>query len=170
MIIAETDRLLISKFNTKDAPFFLELANAPNSKKYIGDKNLKSVEDAKQYLTNKTIKSYKDFDFGFYKLELKEENNKPIGTCGLAKREELEFADIGFAFLPQYEGKGFGYEASIEILKLAKNRFKLSKITAITVPYNKNSIKLLGKLGLTFEKKVKPFEDDEELLLFTKNL
>ena len=170
MIIAETKRLLISKFNIKDAPFFLKLANAPNSLKYIGDKNLKSVEDAEKYLTNKTIKSYDDFDFGFYKLELKEDNNKPIGTCGLAKRDELEFADIGFAFLPQYEGKGFGYEASIEIMKLAKETYKLNKITAITVSYNKNSIKLLEKLGLTFEKKIKPFEDDEELLLFAKTL
>lgn len=170
MIIAETERLIISKFDIKDAPFFLELSNAPNCIKYIGDKNLKSVEDAESYLTNKTIKSYNDFKFGFYKIELKEENNKPIGTCGLAKREELEFADIGFAFLPAYEGKGFGYEASIEVMKLAKETYKLNKITAITVPYNQNSIKLLEKLGLTFEKKIKPFEDDEELLLFAKTL
>jgi len=170
MIIVETKRLIISTFNIKDALFFLELTNAPNCIKYIGDKNLKSVEDAEKYLVNKTIKSYDDFGFGFYKLELKEENNKPIGTCGLAKRKELEFVDIGFAFLPQYEGMGYGYEASMEIMKLAKETNKLNKITAITVSYNKKSIKLLEKLGLTFEKKIKPFEDDEELLLFAKKL
>ena len=170
MILAETKRLLISEFTIEDASFFLELTNAPNCIKYIGDKNLKSVEDAEKYLTNKTIKSYKDFNFGFYKLELKEEKNKPIGTCGLAIREELDGVDIGFAFLPEYEGKGFGYEASKEIMILAKQTFKLDKLIAITVPYNKNSRKLLEKLGFTYEKRVKPFEDDEELLLFAKNL
>ena len=170
MIIAETKRLIISKFTLNDAPFFLELTNSPNCLKYIGDKNLKNVDDAKIYLKNKTIKSYADFDFGFYKVELKEENNKPIGTCGLAKREELEFADIGFAFLPNYEGKGFGKEASVEILKLAKEKFNLKRITAITAPNNQNSIKLLEKLGLTFEKRVNPFDEAEELLLFAKTL
>lgn len=170
MILAETKRLLISEFTIEDAPFFLELTNTPNYIKYIGDKNLKSVEDAVKYLTDKTIKSYNDFNFGFYKLEQKGEKNKPIGTCGLAKRETLDHVDLGFAFLPEYEGKGFGYEASKEVMTLAKQTFKLDKLIAITVSFNKNSIKLLEKLGFTFEKKVKPFEDDEELLLFAKTL
>ena len=38
MIVAETNRLLISKFTLKDAPFFLELVNSPNWIKYIGDR------------------------------------------------------------------------------------------------------------------------------------
>ncbi|GAA3594813.1 GNAT family N-acetyltransferase [Flavivirga amylovorans] len=170
MIIAETERLIISEFTIEDAPFFLELANTPNALKYIGDKNLKSIEDAEKYLTNKTIKSYHDFNFGFYKLELKEEKNKSIGTCGLAKRRELEDVDLGFAFLPEYEGRGFGSESSKEMMTLAKQTFKLDKLIAITVPYNKNSIKLLEKLGFACEKRIKPFEDDEELLLFAKKL
>lgn len=76
--------------------------------------------------------------------------------------------DIGFGFLPEYEGKGYGFEASVEIIKLAKWEFKLKKVVAITNPINKNSIKLLEKLGLVFEKRVKPFDDDAELLLFAK--
>ena len=106
----------------------------------------------------------------FYKIQLKDENLKSIGTCGLVKRDELEYVDIGFSLLPNYEGKGYGFEASSEIIKLAKDQFKLKKITAITLPTNTNSIKLLEKLGLSYEKRVKPFEDDEELLLFAKTL
>lgn len=170
MKIAETNRLIISKLSVNDAPFFLELTNTSNFIKYVGNKNLKTIEDAKNYLKEGTLKSYEDYGFGFYKLQLKEENNKPIGTCGLVKREQLEHVDIGFAMLPDYERKGLGLEASKEILKLAKDTFKLTKILAITLPTNANSIKLLEKLGLSFEKRVKPFEDDEELLLFAKDL
>lgn len=170
MIIAETKRLKISKFSIKDAPFFIELVNSPNWIKYIGDRNTKTYEDAEKRITEGHLKSYKENGFGFYKLLLKEENNKPIGTCGLIKREELEDVDMGFAFLPQYEGKGFGFEASVEIIKLAKNHFNLKKLVAITNIDNENSIKLLEKLGFTFEKKVKPFKDDKELLLFKKKL
>jgi RimJ/RimL family protein N-acetyltransferase len=170
MIIAETNRLLISKFTTEDAPFFKELVNTPNWLKFIGDRHIKTIEDAKKRIQEGHLKSYQINGFGFYKLLLKGENNKPIGTCGLVKRETLDDVDIGFAMLPDYEGKGFGYESSLAVMKLAKNKFKLQRIIAITLATNPNSIKLLEKLGLSFEKTVKPFEDDEELLLFAKAL
>ncbi|WP_338357180.1 GNAT family N-acetyltransferase [Yeosuana marina] len=169
MIVAETERLLISKFSLDDAPFFLKLVNTPNWIKYIGDRNLKTIQDAENYLTNGTLKSYKDHGFGFYKLQEKQQQ-KTIGTCGLIKREQLNDVDLGFAFLPEFEGKGFGYEASIAMLKLAKEEFSLKKLVAITLPANTNSKKLLEKLGFTYEKRVKPFEDDQELLLFAKQL
>lgn len=170
MRIAETSRLLITKITLRDAQFFLELVNSPHWLKYIGDRHLKTIKDTKTYLQNGTLKSYTNFGFGFYKLQLKENENKTIGICGLIKREQLEDVDIGFALLPEYEGKGFGYEASLAVLKLAKEKFNLKKVIAITLPTNTNSIKLLGKLGLSYEKKVIPFEDGEELLLFTKTL
>ena len=170
MKIAETSRLIISKITLEDADFFLELVNTPNWKKYIGERNIKTLKQAEEAIKNSHLKSYKTFGFGFYKLQFKEENNKTIGTCGLIKREKLDHADIGFAMLPAYECKGFVFESSVAILKLAKEEFHLDKILAITLPTNTNSIKLLEKLGLSFEKRVKPFEDDEELLLFAKDL
>lgn len=167
-MIAETDRLIIAKVTLQDAPFFLKLMNTPHWLKYIGDRKLKTVQDTEKYLQKGILKSYDDYGFGFYKLLLKQENNKTIGIVGIVKREELEYEDIGFGFLPQYEGKGYGFESSLEIMKLAQHTLNLKKITAITSPINKNSIKLLEKLGLEFEKKVIPFEDEKELLLFVK--
>ena len=73
------------------------------------------------------------------------------------------------AVLPKYEGRGIGFEASKEIMKLAHYKFGLKKVTAITSPINLNSIKLLKKLGLSYQKTVIPFEDGEELLLFVKS-
>ncbi|RIA10942.1 RimJ/RimL family protein N-acetyltransferase [Flavobacteriaceae bacterium MAR_2010_72] len=170
MPIAETERLVISKFTLRDAKFFLELVNAPNWIKYIGDRNTKTIKASKERIKNGHLKSYNDYGFGFYKLLLKSEDNKPIGTCGLIKRDALDDVDLGFAMLPDYEGKGYGFEASVALLELAKEKFKLKRITAITLPSNQNSIKLLEKLGLSYEKKVIPFEDEVELLLFAKDL
>ena len=168
MIIAETERLLISKFTLEDAPFFLELVNTPNWIKYIGERNIKTIPQAEEAIKKGHLKSYKTYGFGFYTLQLKSEQNKTIGTCGLIKRDTLKHPDIGFALLPDYESKGFGYESSIAIMSLAKKQFKLKKVLAITLPTNKSSIKLIEKIGLSYEKRVKPFEDDEELLLFAK--
>ncbi|MCF6295908.1 MAG: GNAT family N-acetyltransferase [Flavobacteriaceae bacterium] len=168
MTISETQRLIISKITLQDAPFFVELMNSPHWLKYIGDRQIKTINDAEKHLKKGVLKSYKKDGFGFYKLLLKSENLKIIGICGFIKRKELDDVDIGFGFLPDYEGKGFGYESSIEIMKLAKNKFGLNKIVAITSLTNKNSIKLLEKLGLTYEKTVIPFEDKKKLLLFAK--
>ena len=103
-------------------------------------------------------------------MQVKAENLKTIGTCGLLKRDNLEHIDIGFSMLPEYHGKGYGYEAASEIMKLAKNEFGIKIICAITLPINKPSIYLLEKLGLSYQKTVKPFDDDKELLLFAKDL
>ncbi len=167
-MITQTKRLIISKFTAEDAPFFLELVNTPHWIKYIGDRGIKTITQAEERIQQGHLKSYVEHGFGFYKLLLKDENLKPIGTAGLIKRDTLDDVDIGFAMLPDYEGKGFGYESSVEIMKLAKDRFELKRLAAITLDNNQSSIKLLEKLGFIYEKRVKPFEDDEELLLFAK--
>ncbi|WP_282069209.1 GNAT family N-acetyltransferase [Olleya namhaensis] len=170
MIVAETERLIITKFTVDDAPFFMDLINTPKFKKFIGDRKINTIQKAQQRIKEGHLKNYAELGYGFYKLLLKSENNRPIGTCGLTKREHLELPDLGFAMLPEFEGKGFGLESSKAILKLATETFKIKKIGAITAPNNVASIKLIEKLGLTYEKKVKPFEDDQELMLFAKTL
>ena len=170
MNVAETDRLVLAKVTLKDAPFFLELMNSPKWIQFIGDRNIKSVKDAENHLKKTILKCYREHGFGFYKVLLKSEEHRIIGISGLVKREQLEDVDIGFGFLPGFEGKGYGYESAIEVLKLAKEKFDLSRVSAITLPENTNSIHLIEKLGLVYQKRIKPFEDDEELLLFAIKL
>lgn len=170
MIIAETKRLLISKMTINDAPFYLELVNTPNWLKFIGERGVSTIEEAEKRIEETIISSYETHNFGAYKLMLKDDNLKTIGSCGLYKRDQFKHPDIGFAMLEDYEAKGFGYESSVEIMKFAEHNLKCSKILAITLAANKPSIKLLEKLGLTYEKTVILFDDNEELLLFSKNL
>ena len=170
MQITSINRLLISKITLKDAAFFLELMNSPNWIKYIGDRNVKTVKQAETYLKKGILKSYRVLGYGFYKVALKSNPSVAIGICGLIKREELEIPDLGFAMLPQYEGKGYGYESSVAVLEEVKNKYDITEVGAITLELNINSIKLLEKLDFSFEKKIKPFDDDEELLFFVKQL
>ncbi len=170
MIIAETERLVLSKITIDDAAFILELMNTPGWIKYISDRNVKTVEEAENYIQNNQLKCYEEHGFGYYKAQIKAEKLKFIGTFGLLKRDTLEHIDIGFSMLPEYHGKGYGFEAASEIMSLAKNSFNIKTLCAVTLPINQPSIHLLEKLGLSYQKTVKPFEDDKELLLFVKNL
>ncbi|MGL6039376.1 MAG: GNAT family N-acetyltransferase [Soonwooa sp.] len=166
----ETERLILKPTDLEDVDFIFELMNTPKWIEYIGDRNIKTQNDAKQYIIDRHLPNFEKNGFGSYTLILKENGSK-IGSSGLFKRESLEVVDIGFAFLPEYEGKAYGYESSKKILEAAKNEFGLKKISAITLPSNIASQKLIEKLGLRYQKMVKPFaEDDEELMYYEMDL
>ena len=72
--------------------------------------------------------------------------------CGLLKRDYLDHPDIGFAFLPDYTGKGYAYEIVKEIIHYGLHRLQMGKILAIVLPENSSSIKLLERAGFRYEK------------------
>jgi [ribosomal protein S5]-alanine N-acetyltransferase len=166
--VAETNRLRLREFSKEDAPFILELLNTPNWIKFIGDRNVKTIEDAREYASNRLITSYHRFGFGLYMVQLKDDT--PIGMCGLVRREALEDVDLGFAFLPEYTGLGYAKEASSAIIELAKKKVKTKRLVAITMVDNSNSINLLRKLGFNFEKTVNFPGEDQTLMMYSVSL
>lgn len=165
-VVIETERLMLRELVPEDAPFYFHLVHTPDWLRYIGDRKIDSIGDAERYLLNGPIASYRQWGFGFYLMELRE-SEIPVGLCGLAKRDELEDVDIGFALLPQYTGQGYGYEAAVAMLDLAENALKLPRVIAITTSDNKRSIQLLRKLGMVEEGTV-GFAG-EDMLLFGIN-
>ena len=166
MIELNTERLLVREFDTNDAEFILELLNQPSFIQFIGDKGVRSVDDARNYITTGPIESYRRHGFGLYLVELKD-RKVPIGMCGVLKRESLPDPDLGFAFLPEYWGKGYAFEAASAALDQARDFFKLARILAITNPDNDASIKLLATLGFQFERVMKLSTDSDEVKLFS---
>jgi len=166
MPLLQTDRLLISKLSLANAAFIFELTNSEGWLQYIGDRGIKTIADAENYITNSPMASYAKNGYGLYLVTLKETGN-PLGICGLIKRDTLAHEDIGFAFLPQYNGQGYAYESASAILQYEKEKHGLNKILAITLEANTRSINLLTKLGFLFDKKISLPPKNEELLLFT---
>ena len=164
-IVIETERLILRKFTLEDAPFVLELVNTPAWLQFIGDRNVHTVEESENYLRNGNLKSYAEYGFGFYLVAIKE-TNEAVGMCGMVKRDSLEDVDIGFAFLPNSIGKGYGYEAASATLDYALKVLKLGRIVAIVDPQNASSIALIKKIGLKYEKMVQISTNDIELMLF----
>ena len=163
-IILATGRLILRELTLADADFILALYNTPAYLEFIGDKNIHSIEEARSHLKNDRINSYKTNGFGLWLVETKE-SNIPVGTCGLIKRAAFEDIDIGFAFLPKYFGKGYGFEAASATLNYAYKKLKLDKVIAYTNKDNKASIELLQKLGMKYEKDV-AFLDNTTVKLF----
>lgn len=168
MQVLETERLVLRYFRTDDAEFIVRLLNEPSFIEHIGDKGVRTVEEAYQYLLTGPMDSYEQFGYGLNMVELKD-TGKPIGMCGLVRRENLDDADIGYAFLEKYWSKGYAKESAEAVLEHARNTLGLDRIVAIVTPENHSSIKLLEKVGLTFERMIRISDDDEELEFFVSD-
>ena len=150
MIVARTPRLVLRELERADAPFMLTLLNDPGFLANIGDRGVRSVEAAADYITAGPVASYAAHGFGLYAV-LDADGTVPIGTCGLLRRDTHPDVEIGFALLPNGRGRGLALEAAEATMRLARERFGLRRIVAITAPGNEASISILRRLGLQFE-------------------
>jgi RimJ/RimL family protein N-acetyltransferase len=152
MLHLDTPRLRLRPLSEADDTFMVSLLNDPAFLKYIGDRGVRTPEDARLYIRNGPVASYRRFGFGLLLVALRDRT--PIGICGLLKRDTLEDVDVGFAFLPAYCRQGYGFEAASAVIADGRRSFGLRRIVAITDPDNAASIRLLDKLGLTFERTI----------------
>ena len=167
-VVLATDRLILRWLTLDDAPFILVLLNDPSWLRFIGDKGVRTLDDARDYLRQGPIAMYERAGFGLYLTELKA-GGIPIGLCGLIKRESLEDVDIGFAFLPEFQGQGYAHESAAAVLTHGQRNFAMQRIVAITSPDNGRSAGLLEKLGMKLEKTVKLDGRDDEVRLYASD-
>ncbi|WP_227394646.1 GNAT family N-acetyltransferase [Jeotgalibacillus aurantiacus] len=160
-----TNRLTIRKLTVEDASFIFTLLNDPSWIEYIGDRNIRTVEDAASYILNGPAAMYDQFGVGLCLVSLKE-SGIPVGLCGLIKRDYLDDFDLGFAFTQEHQGKGYGFEAAKAVLDYGLDELHLSKIVAFTTMDNHGSSALLKKLGMTESGTITIPGDDEKLKLF----
>ena len=161
----ETERLLLRPMSLHDAAFIFQLYNSPKWLQFIGDRNLRNTEDARVYIKDRMLPQLYELGFSNYCVIRKVDNVK-IGACGLYDREGLQEIDLGFAFLPEFEGKGYASEATMKLVEAAKNVFKLKTLQAITRLDNTGSQKLLEKLSFEHTENIKIPRDPAELMLY----
>ena len=167
--VMETERLVLRHLTEGDAAFMLRLLNEPSWIRFIGDRGVRELEGARGYIAQGPAASYARHGFGLFLVEVKG-TGTPAGICGLIKRDELEDVDIGFAFLPEFWGRGYALESAAATLEYARSVVGLKRVAAIVAPDNESSIRLLEKLGLSFERMIRLAGDEEELKFFARDL
>lgn len=165
MCILKTSRLQLCHFNLEDASFVLTLVNDPGWIRFIGDRGIHTVSQAEAYLRDGPLTSYATNGFGLYLVRRKADGRR-LGMCGLVKRPSLPHVDIGFAFLAEFTGQGYAFEAATAVLQHARSTLNLNPIVAITAPDNDRSIRLLEKLGLQFREMITLTPDAPKVTLF----
>jgi len=163
--ILESKRLYLRRLVRDDAEFILNLLNQPSWLEFIGDKKVYNLNDAKKYIELAPMTMYEQFGFGLF-LVCSKGNSMPLGLCGLMKRDNLEDADLGYAFLPEFWQQGYATEAVESVLDYAKNTHNLTRVLALSKSSNAASIKLLNKVGFLFDRDLKLLEDEENLQIY----
>lgn len=161
-----TARLRLRELTADDAPFVLTLLNEPSFIEHIGDRGVRTIEDAREYIARGPwTRDYKALGFGLWLVEL-QASAEPIGICGLIKRDALPQPDIGFAFLPAYWSRGYAFEAASAVKAFASTTLGLPRLLAIVSPSNVSSVRLLEKLGFSFDSMTRTSATGRQVALF----
>jgi ribosomal-protein-alanine N-acetyltransferase len=157
-----TDRLKLDRLDLNDAAFIFELLNSEGWIKFIGDRNIQSKEDSQIYIE----KTLENPDIVYWVVKTIDEKDS-MGIISFVKRENLEFHDIGFAFLPVFSKKGYAFEAAEIVLKDLLQDPDNQIILATMKAENINSIKLIERLGFHYDSEIENGEKKSLLYSIT---
>lgn len=165
----ETSRLVLRRLEFDDAPFLVALLNQPSFIANIGDRGVRSIEDAHRYLREGPMAMYEKHGFGLWHTSRKSDG-LAIGMCGLLKRDILPDVDVGYAFLPEYWGVGYAFEAAHAVMLHGAGKFSLKRVIGVVSVGNTASIRVLEKLGMSFERMFSMREGEPDVRLFSRTL
>ena len=165
----ETRRLALRWLTTGDAGLLLAIWNDPAFVRYVGDRGIRTISEAQEAMEAGVLMLYAKYGYGPFRVALKE-SDRPIGICGLFRRDGLDCPDLGYSILPEYCGKGFASEAASAVLDYARSTLALDRVIAIISPDNAASIGLIGKLGFEFERMHTMPGDDSAVRVYSKYL
>ncbi len=148
--VLDTQRLTLRPVTLTDAHFLAALLNDPAWLKYIGDRGVRTAADAERYIEERIWSQYEAYGFGMYVMELRQAS-RPIGTCGLVRREFLAGPDLGVALLPEWVGRGYATEAARATIGHAEETLRAGPVYAIAKSENTRSIGMLERLGFTHQ-------------------
>lgn len=151
-----TDRLLLRKVESTDAPFILKgLSNDALTQYmlihyYTLDEVQEQMNFYANHYTNKT---------GYYWLMQCISTGTEIGVIGINNYSAVhQKAEIGFWSLPEFWNKGYTTEAGKAVLQFCFHNLQLNRIEATVETENTASIAAIKKLGLQHEGTFKEYE------------
>ncbi|QQX82076.1 GNAT family N-acetyltransferase [Shewanella sp. KX20019] len=147
MIIVETERLVLRRFEPRDTKAIFLLNSIPEILTYIPGAPMTNISQAEQILNNMILKNYEQFGYGRWAVEHKADA-KVIGFCGPKYIEEFDEVELGYRYLPAYWGQGIASEAGSAALSKFMD-YGIKEAIALILIGNKGSEGVAKKLGMS---------------------
>ena len=146
----ETDRLILRGMRVSDAEDMYAYAKRPSVTEYLTWDPHGSVEETREYLTY-IGQRYRTGDFYDWSVVDKESGHM-VGTCGFTSFScPNDSAEIGYVLNPDNQGRGLATEAVRRVLTFGFEELGLHRIEARFIEGNTASLRLMGRVGMTFE-------------------
>lgn len=160
--IIETDRLILRELKAAKTSQLISLWQDPKVQHYLGGPV--STGMVKERLLQ-ILKHWEIHTFGLCSVWDKSAE-RCLGLCGLQLSDDG--LELSYKFYYKYWGKGYAYESAESILSYAFNVLKTEEVIAITQSKNTPSIKLLGKLGMSYRRTFDRYNAMQSLFLITR--
>lgn len=149
----ETERLLIRRFTADDAEAYWPLVSNPAVLRYVGEPALTSIGAVRDLLETRPLRDYRLYGYGRMAC-IEKSSGRLLGFSGLKYLDDMNETDVGYRFLPEAWGKGYATESAAAIMARQAVEFDLRRIIGLVEPENEGSVRVLKKLGLTFERRL----------------
>ena len=160
-----TARLFIRPITLDDAEAYWPLVSLPEVLRYTGEQPQSSLDDVRQMLADRPLRDYSVYGFGRMAC-IEKSSGRVVGFSGLKYLEDLQDVDIGYRFLPECWGKGYATESARALMNQGAIEHGIDRIIGLVQPENIASARVLEKIGLRFEREVRPHDCVTDLKLY----
>ena len=150
--ILETEHLKVRESTVADVEDFYRMYAEPSVTYYMEDL-FQDPDEKRVYMENYIKQFYGFYGFGMWTVLLKE-TGQVIGRAGFSIREGYDLPELGFMLDVPFQKKGLAFEVCRAILNYGKEELYFKEVQALVETENEASLRLLGRLGFTFERKV----------------
>jgi len=153
-VVLNTGRMRLRPISSDDVDALHALWTDPDVRRYLWDDRIiprETVED----IVAQSLATFETDGFGFFALELQDQRESGlIGFCGHRRAEDAEGQiELLYGIHPTHWGEGLVAEAANEVLRFGFESCEFDRVIAATDTPNQQSVRVLQKLGMTFERR-----------------
>ena len=153
-----TKRLILREFQESDWPDVLAYQTNPLYLQYY-DWTERTPENVQKFVQMFIAQQQEHPRTKFQLALILKSNNQLVGNCGIRMESaDAHEADIGYELAPQYWGQGYATEATRAILRFGFTELGLHRIWAWCIADNVGSIRVLEKLEMQLEGRLREKE------------
>lgn len=146
----ETERLILRPMRITDCADMYDYARREDVTVYLRWSPHPSEQYSRDYLRY-IEQRYAMGEFYDWAV-VERESGRMIGTCGFTSFDfPHNSAEIGYVLNPDFHGRGYATEAAARVVRFGFERLRLHRIEARFIQGNEASLRVMEKLGMTFE-------------------
>lgn len=147
-----TVRLVLRPITQDDADALHQLWTNKEVRRYLWENRVLPI-DAVHGIIDSSVEFHDAHGSGFFSVRTIEQPEKIVGFCGHRAFEAGDETELLYGMHPDFWSKGLGTEAARRVLAHGFAQCDFERIIASTDTPNQRSVKVLQRLGMSFDRR-----------------